>query len=57
MENYPAPAQALASYASGELYEAGWGVRGYMAMAGFAAAGLGLVTVLWWRGRASGGQA
>ena len=51
-----APAQALASYASGELYEAGWGVRGYMAMAGFAAAGLVLVTVLWWRGRASGGQ-
>jgi len=52
-----APAQALASYASGLLYEDGWGARGYLAMAGFAAAGLVLVTVLWWRGRASGGQA
>ncbi len=46
-----APAQALASYASGELYEAGWGARGYLAMAGFAVAGLVLVALLWWRGR------
>ncbi|MGL4543345.1 MAG: MFS transporter [Polymorphobacter sp.] len=48
-----APAQALASYASGRLYEAGWGERGYLAMAGFAAAGLVPVLLLWWRGARS----
>ena len=45
-----APAQAAASYLSGRLFDAGWGARGYLAMAAIAAGGLALVVALRLRG-------